>query len=336
MAEFGLLTAHYILLVKYQRIKRARLNQNREKEIEEFLEKHENLKAFFEDFNDFSFLQQCFLLVAIFRDMLSNLILVTLYEYPLAESSCLMVFSILMIVYILYSGPFKEILNAIQQILCEGILLLVNCCVFINAVMDHINSNDNELRRKLGSIVVVSNSVFNFVPMAFLAIALWQISKELYSYLQRWINRRKITNMAKKEELNLKSEVSDNSKLILQGLSFEGGGPVFTGVVEENKNETSVIQMQHKLTEDLELSGLSQDQNSRMMSKDNSGIFEINGDQGKDELILEENNEKRINWSKKSGLRKVKIKRRAFPPPQLDGLSVGDVLGDDRKLEGNE
>ena len=331
LAEIGILIVHYTLLVKYRRIKRARLNLNRENELQEFLGKHENLKAFFEDFNDFSFIQQGFLLVAIFRDMLSNLILVTLYQYPLAESTCLMAFSLLMIVYILYSGPFKDILNAIQQILCELILLLVNTCVFINAVLDHIGSNDDELRKKLGSIVVVSNSMFNFVPLAFLAIALWQLSKELHSSLKGWMNKRKVADLVKTEEFHLKSEAGDSSKMIFRGLTFEGSGSMslFTGVVGENRNMTETIQ-QHKLTEDLEILGSSQDQTmslgSKIISRDNTGVFEmkLDGDQGKDELILEDVKEKGI-WSNRNGLRKVKVKRGRFPPQQ-NILKEGDLI----------
>ena len=339
LTEIGILTLHYTLLMKYRRIKRARLNPNRAKEIEAFLEKHENLKAFFEDFNDFSFVQQCFLLVAIFRDMLCNLVLVTLYQYPLAESTCFMAFSLLMIVYILYSGPFKDILNAIQQILCEGILLLVNTSVFINAVLDHIDSNDYDLRKKLGSIVVISNTVFNFIPMAFLAIALWHFLKELYAYFKGWMNKRKVLRSMKKEELSLKSDASNSSKVMLRDLSLEG--PIrssFTGVMEENKNVLASV-MQHNLSEDLEVT--SQDQTMslelKVMSKNNSGIFEVklDGDQGQDELIIDNMKEKGSYWSNKNGIRKVKIKRRMFPSPQQNVLGAGDIV-DDFKLEGNE
>jgi len=238
-----------------------------------------------------------------------------------------MVFSLLMIVYILYSGPFKDILNAIQQILCEGILLLVNTSVFINAYLDHIGSNDDDLRKKLGSIVVISNTVFNFVPMAFLAIALWQFSKELFIYIKGWMNKRKMS--IKKEDLSLKSDVNNSSKAVLRDLSLEGSS--FTGIVEGNKNMRGIIQrQQHKFSEDLEL---SQDQmtnmESRMMSKDNSGIFEVQLDQGNDELILDNLKERGPIWSNKNRIRKVKLKRRKFPSQII--LNEGNIA-----VEGND
>jgi len=140
--------------------------------------------------------------------------MVMLFEHPLVQSSFLMLSSWLMILYILSTGPFKAITNAVQQLLCEGVMLLVNTCVFINAVMDHIGAGSKNTRENLGNVVVTSNLVFNFVPMVFMGISLVQFLKETYQYIQVTRQKRKIAHL-QVQTRPLKSEADSTNKTMI-------------------------------------------------------------------------------------------------------------------------
>ena len=77
----------------------------------------------------------------------------------------------------------------IQQLVIEGFLFTVNIGMVVMAVMDLTRKDHPIIRWKLGSVIIVCNYAFEFLPIAFVTIKLFFLAKKVY--LQRKLEKSK-------------------------------------------------------------------------------------------------------------------------------------------------
>ncbi len=171
----SLLMAHIFLLKNYQKIKQ----QNAEM-LSQFVNKNKGSFVLFNDFKDYSFLRQSFLLLLTARDLIFSLLLATMFDHPLGESIFILCLNIAMVVYLILKPPFKSVFDATQQLFYEVIALIVNVCILIMAIMDEINSTGTDIRTFIGKLIIATNMIFNFGSLAFMLVKAFMTCKEIY------------------------------------------------------------------------------------------------------------------------------------------------------------
>ena len=147
VAFFGF---HLQLVNKYQKSEKKR-------GFEDFCEKNEGVKILFERFKDKSILSQSFLLIFVMKDLASSVVLTTLLISPLSQIIIITTMNVLMICYLLWKTPFRQIIDGIEQLIYESLLLCANLCVLTLAI------SDEEVRIETVSRgIIIINIVFNF------------------------------------------------------------------------------------------------------------------------------------------------------------------------------
>ncbi len=159
---------HFWLINKYQKFEKK-------KGFEDFCKKNEGMKILFEKFKDSSMLSQSFLLIFVIKDLASSVVLTTLFISPLSQIVIITTMNVLMIIYLIWKRPFREIIDGIEQLVYESLLLCANLCVFILAI------SDGEARvEKVSRAIIIINIIFNFCAIVFLLIGLVTLAKHLH------------------------------------------------------------------------------------------------------------------------------------------------------------
>jgi len=168
------------ILLKYQRIKKSDSVA-----LDAFKKNYEGSQVFFKDFKDYSFSPQLFLFFLIGRDSIFSLLLATMFEYPLAQTTIMTILDCLMIVYLFVKRPFESKFDFIQQLFFEFIGLVVNVTVFINAIFDAGKYQTLQGRTNVGKLVIIANMIFNFVTAVFMIIVIGQTLVDFYKEQQQ-------------------------------------------------------------------------------------------------------------------------------------------------------
>jgi len=169
-----ILGGHIIILRRYRRSKGI---SNGKSALESFLQKHENVKVFFQDFKDSDFLKQSFLLIYVGRSIISNIIITTLFEYPLLQTLMLTGLNVLILAYLMICRPFKEILNASGQYFCEGVLLMVNVSMLGMTIIDEMSEKPEGVVENFSKLIIVLNMALLVGSLVFMLLS---IGKTLY------------------------------------------------------------------------------------------------------------------------------------------------------------
>jgi len=165
----------------------VRKSRQRIKEEERIEKDWCNYKALFTSYKSDSYFQQVFLFVFLIRITIFNGIIGYLYEYPLLQAVIINLANVLILVYLLWKRPIKQLVNLIQQIILELVLLPFNLCVLILAVFDAKGMNPVDEKNRIGDIMVYINVVvpilavilmaIKFLVMGYLAFKQWRASK---------------------------------------------------------------------------------------------------------------------------------------------------------------
>ena len=170
-----------------RRTKRTKIfhsHTNVGKYIVESHRKWENCQVLYKAFKDDSFLQQIFLFVEMLRIFLFSLVIGLFYEFPIFQATLILSFSLIMLVLAAKFKPFEDKIDQIQQIVNELILLTVNICVFILAILDHQHENNTNIRGHLGDTIIACNLIFNFTAVIFFAIQLVIALQKMYKLIK--------------------------------------------------------------------------------------------------------------------------------------------------------
>ena len=180
---------HVRFLVKYQAIRK----QDSPGQVQHFREQSESLKLLFEDYFDFSLMQQCFLVFLSVRNIIYGVVLTALYTQPLAQIIIIDSLSIIALIYLLLKKPFKRKIDLIQQAVFELAILTANVCLPGMAILDLSPHEDHSIvRARLGDAFIMINLTVRFMPMICILPKLTIIAMGIYNKVK---NRRRQTSV---------------------------------------------------------------------------------------------------------------------------------------------
>jgi len=153
-------------------------------------------KALFAAYKSQSYLQQIFLFIFIIRLIVFNGVIGYLYQYPLLQAIIINLANVLILLYLLFKRPIKQLVSLIQQIILEVVLLPFNVCVLTLAIMDAKEMEAEDERKKIGDIMVYINVVIPVLSVILMAAKLFVIGFTAY---KEWkIEKAKKLPMLKK------------------------------------------------------------------------------------------------------------------------------------------
>jgi len=180
-------------------------------------DKWKDCQIFFSEYKDDSFLELAFMPVFLIRSTLFHFIVVILYNFPLTQVSLLTLLSILMLTYLFTKTPLKNRLEFIQLCLNEILVLLVNTCVMILAILDAKGIRALDVRETVGQIIIKVNVIFTALGIFFLGIqVLFYIPKfyKLIKKMKRKINTPKQTSKRSSHCLKVFPKESQERRII--------------------------------------------------------------------------------------------------------------------------
>jgi len=107
----------------------------------------------------------------ILRTILFNLVLSSIYKFPLAQASIINIFNLAMAGYLLYFKPMRDCTGFVQLLINELFVNIVCLCVFILAVMDHAGISGQKTRVGVGNVIIQIIKIFNSLGLAFMALS---------------------------------------------------------------------------------------------------------------------------------------------------------------------
>jgi len=201
---------HINILRKYQRVKiKSQDEKTNKTKLSRFLQENSGNQIFFRDFKDTTLLHQSFLLIFTIQDILFALILTTLFNSPLVEVILILFLNLMRLLYLVTIAPFKDILDAANQLFYEAIILSVNISVLILAISEAFIFTSEDLKVKTGKLIIIANLIFNFGTLAIILVQGILAIKETW---KSYKNRKQIHNEDKtNENLNPNDEQNKNS-----------------------------------------------------------------------------------------------------------------------------
>jgi len=165
-----ILWRHYKVVKRYQEVKKKASEAPPEegaKQIEEFHKENDAVQMLYQDFKDYSFMQQSYLLLLTIRNALCSLVISLLFAHPIAQISLVTFLNVLTIFYLAFKAPFKFIFNVFQQIAFELDLLVVNICFLTMACLDVTapGKQSAKHRNALGDAIMMAVFITKFIPL---------------------------------------------------------------------------------------------------------------------------------------------------------------------------
>ena len=139
----------------------------------------------FESYRRTSFFTLGYMGLFMVESMLFNLVLANLYNYPLLEISLITGSSLLMFLYLVFQAPFKERLEFVQLLWNKLLLMTVNICVLILAIMDKLKIVGQDLRNNLGEAIIIIFTIFSISSLVFMSLGLLQGAFAFYKFLKK-------------------------------------------------------------------------------------------------------------------------------------------------------
>ena len=239
---------HVWIIKKYQAIKNQSKGKNK-KGVRIFLKKFEGLSLLFQDFKDTTFLHQSYLLIFIIRNIFANVLLGLLYEHPMVQTTFFVIFSILLLSYIIIKKPFIERMDLLEQIFYESIILATNISVFIMCIKQG-NGTLAEAKEPLGKGIITMSLICNIGALSLVIIRLLAL---FYTTIKLWRNKKlnkkvapttlandsKATTLQTKSTRRLNNRTKNNTTLIS---SSQTSHDVSTDLDIKNLNDESYLQ----------------------------------------------------------------------------------------------
>jgi len=154
--------------------------RNRQQPVEDFRKQFLRCSMVHKDFKEDTWWQQIYVMVFCIRAYLYGLFVGFMYDYPIVLAVLLMLFGGVVLGYLLVKRPMKKLLDFIQQIFCEIILLIVNFCVMLIAIIDQKDSGDNSAKDGLSSMIIGMNIIMSWSLPVFAVIKGILIGKEFF------------------------------------------------------------------------------------------------------------------------------------------------------------
>lgn len=120
------------------------------------------------------------------RDFLFNLVIAAGDKAPLFQAAFLLIFSLIMCGYVVIFRPLKELQELLVTLFNEILLLIVNVCVFILAVYDAVESDNQHSREMMGEVIIKISLIFGFLAIIFMIVQIILICIEIYQTIQTY------------------------------------------------------------------------------------------------------------------------------------------------------
>lgn len=179
-------------------------------------EKYENYKIILKDYKVDSLVQFAFLPLLILRLCLFGLVIACLFDYPLIQSILIVLISGIMVIYLLLKNPFRHLVEFIEFLLQEVLILIVNICVLIFAVLDQFKIEAYNERETIGTVVIIASLVSAGVAAIYFIFHLFKALRVIYRFLIAHCKSQK-PSLAAPNKPNVTAEVHSISKDITRG-----------------------------------------------------------------------------------------------------------------------
>jgi len=237
---FACFSFHIRFIRQYRKIQRRNESLESKEDLIRFKNKYKGFQLIFRDFKDLTKAQQAFLLFLAIRDIIFSLIIVTLFEHPLAQTILILLLDIVMIVYLFVQRPFREFLDEIQQFFYEFVILGVNVSVLILSIFDTSDIRDIKVRNNICRAIMITNMCFNFATIGFLLLKLVLLAKGVYiAYRTR---RSKLT----RKPININNVSMSTSRNVLS-LTTEDITKSFSQTKEDDSKITEINSQQNRV-----------------------------------------------------------------------------------------
>ena len=202
-------TLHFLLLVKYQKIKKEAQNTNNKELLQQFQKDYEGVQMLFIDFKDDSLIHQAFIIYITSRDMLFSLVITTLFGLTLFQVTIFLLLNTSLLIYLILKRPFKERFEEIQQFTFEIIILTVNIIEIIGSTLDNMDSFGSNIQIVLGKLLIILNVGFNICALLFMIFKIvFSIKSAYQDYKQKKIVKRRIvTRIIRKHKQRAKNPI---------------------------------------------------------------------------------------------------------------------------------
>jgi len=166
---------HLMFVREYQRLKNA------QQLLEIFKGRRENIKLIFKDFKETTFFKQSFLFTILCRSLISSIIFATLFDYPVLQTTLLLILNIAMVVLQLTRNPFKETFNRWGEFFAEIVLVIAVSIMFVLSMLDYADSHPTNGIKKLSKCIIILNAVLLLGCSAIMVFSLGKAFYESYS-----------------------------------------------------------------------------------------------------------------------------------------------------------
>ena len=110
-----------------------------------------------------SFSQRIFMLPYLMRFYVFYAIIGFLFDYPLLQTSFILILSSTFLLYMIIKKPFVSRLVKFQCLTDECFLLAINSLIFGLAILDHLNLERGTIRSDVGDLVIILNVILNIL-----------------------------------------------------------------------------------------------------------------------------------------------------------------------------
>ena len=131
--------------------------------------KWHGFQIFYKGSKDEKLVQHIFIIPYLFRIVLFNIIIAYLYKNPLTQVILITLLSLVMLTYMLWKKPFISKLVLCQHVSDEIIMLSVNACMLVLAILDKGDIKNKATRILFGDFIIALNLLFNVTANIYLA-----------------------------------------------------------------------------------------------------------------------------------------------------------------------
>jgi len=162
--------------------KRKIILHNDTKGSQDFLKKWENCQVLFRGFRDHVSPNGYFYLLYMVRIALPMFIAAIASKAPIFQACYYVVFSVMVLGYIVIKKPANRKINHIQLIIVETLVLVMNFALLLLVIMNITNSQGSSAFTTVGDIVVYGSLIFNILIVIFLIAKLVNIIFAIKNY----------------------------------------------------------------------------------------------------------------------------------------------------------
>jgi len=171
----GLVYMNMRVVKRYQGVKAEALERKDMSIIETFNENNKYWALFYSEFNDEDFWSQSALALFIIRGTFSSLIIAVFYDYPMMQTTFLVMLDGAVILFLITKKPLKELRGTLAQYYFEIITLLVHFCTFLLALQDTFPSPSETLMKVLCTSIMYLNTILIAGSLFFMGIEIYDI-----------------------------------------------------------------------------------------------------------------------------------------------------------------